>query len=295
MSSRFRIRKYHKAARPRRSTESSNCACFDRADGRPASDVGRGDHDPPRLAGSRSLPPQAARARIRLRGCELEGRPDLIPPPGGYDPEALYYVPAYFTLVKFRTMHHDARSRFPTYFPAAYAREGFRRSSPTSKTTPALLASVASCANSRWTSSPTSGGGGWGHEDRRTAPRSAGGVEISHSGRADQVHVQTRNHRSCTDQRAQIAHVGRNVGLGHGICPHAQRSTGSEDHLVDDQTGRNCARGVVRATAISYRVQAVAAEKKIVTSLTPKIPRKSLKAPAKMKYTPGGLLSKIVV
>ena len=63
---------------------------------------------------------------IRLRGCELEGRPDLIPPPGGYDPEALYYVPAYFTLVKFRTMHHDARSRFPTYFPAAYAREDFR-------------------------------------------------------------------------------------------------------------------------------------------------------------------------
>ena len=39
-------------------------------------------------------------------------------------------MPAYFTLVKFRTMHHDARSRFPTYFPAAYAREDFRRQLP---------------------------------------------------------------------------------------------------------------------------------------------------------------------
>lgn len=67
---------------------------------------------------------------VRLRGCELEGRPDLIPPPGGYDPEALYYVPAYFTLVKFRTMHNDAWIRFPTYFPAAYAREDFRRQVP---------------------------------------------------------------------------------------------------------------------------------------------------------------------
>jgi hypothetical protein len=67
---------------------------------------------------------------IRMLGCELEGRPDLIPPPGGYDPEALYCVPAYFTLVKFRTMHQDAWIRFPTYFPAAYAREDFRRQFP---------------------------------------------------------------------------------------------------------------------------------------------------------------------
>lgn len=70
-----------------------------------------------------------ARSRSR-RGRELEGRPDLISPPGGYRPDALYYVPTYFTLVKFRTMHHDARSRFPACFPAAYAREDFRRQVP---------------------------------------------------------------------------------------------------------------------------------------------------------------------
>ena len=67
---------------------------------------------------------------ICLPGRELEGRVDLIPPPAGYDPETLYCVPAYFTLVKFRTMYSDARTRFPTCFPAAYAREDFRRQFP---------------------------------------------------------------------------------------------------------------------------------------------------------------------
>ena len=67
---------------------------------------------------------------ICLPGRELEGRPDLIPPTAGYDPETLYCVPAYFTLVKFRTMYSDARTRFPTCFPAAYAREDFRRQFP---------------------------------------------------------------------------------------------------------------------------------------------------------------------
>ena len=67
---------------------------------------------------------------IRVRGSDLQGLPDLIPPPAGYDPETLYYVPAYFTLIKFRTMYHDALTRFPAYFPAAYAREDFRRQFP---------------------------------------------------------------------------------------------------------------------------------------------------------------------
>ena len=72
------------------------------------------------------------------RGSELEGRPDLISPPSGYRPDALYYVPAYFTLVKFRTMQHDARTRFPGCFPAAYAREDFRRQVPHVKNDPRI-------------------------------------------------------------------------------------------------------------------------------------------------------------
>src|SRR5437763_991892 len=47
-----------------------------------------------------------------MRGRDLEGRTDLRPPPGGYRPDAWYHVPSYFTLVKLRTMHCDARSRF---------------------------------------------------------------------------------------------------------------------------------------------------------------------------------------
>jgi lipopolysaccharide/colanic/teichoic acid biosynthesis glycosyltransferase len=65
-----------------------------------------------------------------VRGRELEGRTDLYPPPDGYDPDAQYYVPAYFTLIKFRTMYQDARTRFPAYFPGSYAREDFRSQFP---------------------------------------------------------------------------------------------------------------------------------------------------------------------
>ena len=67
---------------------------------------------------------------VRARGRDLEGRTDLYPPPGGYDWDAEYYVPAYFTLVKFRTMYRDASTRFPTYYPGAYAREDFRSQYP---------------------------------------------------------------------------------------------------------------------------------------------------------------------
>jgi exopolysaccharide production protein ExoY len=67
---------------------------------------------------------------VRVHGRDLEGRTDLHPPPGGYDRDAQYYVPAYFTLVKFRTMYRDAPTRFPTYYPGAYAREDFRSQYP---------------------------------------------------------------------------------------------------------------------------------------------------------------------
>lgn len=67
---------------------------------------------------------------ICVRGRDLEGRKDLCPPPGDYDRSAQYYVPAYFTLIKFRTMYRDAPTRFPTYYPGAYAREDFRSQYP---------------------------------------------------------------------------------------------------------------------------------------------------------------------
>jgi lipopolysaccharide/colanic/teichoic acid biosynthesis glycosyltransferase len=63
---------------------------------------------------------------ICVRGRDLEARSDLIPPPGGYERDAEYCVPNYFTLIKFRTMYRDARSRFPEYYHAEYVREDFR-------------------------------------------------------------------------------------------------------------------------------------------------------------------------
>ena len=53
-------------------------------------------------------------------GRDLEGRTDLIPPPGGYEPDALYYVPKAFHLVKFRSMYCDARTRFPELYAYDY-------------------------------------------------------------------------------------------------------------------------------------------------------------------------------
>lgn len=50
------------------------------------------------------------------RGRDLLGRTDLVPPPGGYEPDRLYYVPTYFKFVKFRSMYADARQRFPELF-----------------------------------------------------------------------------------------------------------------------------------------------------------------------------------
>jgi lipopolysaccharide/colanic/teichoic acid biosynthesis glycosyltransferase len=64
---------------------------------------------------------------IKLRGRDLEGRRDLCPPPGGYEPDALYYVPSYFRLVKFRTMQHDARARYPEFYAYAFTPEEFRQ------------------------------------------------------------------------------------------------------------------------------------------------------------------------
>jgi lipopolysaccharide/colanic/teichoic acid biosynthesis glycosyltransferase len=68
---------------------------------------------------------------VTMRGRDLDGRSDVYPPPGGFSADALYYVPSYFTLVKFRTMYSDARTRFPELYAYKYAPEEFRQRFPT--------------------------------------------------------------------------------------------------------------------------------------------------------------------
>jgi lipopolysaccharide/colanic/teichoic acid biosynthesis glycosyltransferase len=62
---------------------------------------------------------------VAVRGRDLEARPDLCPPPGGYEPDTLYYVPSSFIMYKFRTMYRDARTRFPEYYAYDFASENF--------------------------------------------------------------------------------------------------------------------------------------------------------------------------
>jgi lipopolysaccharide/colanic/teichoic acid biosynthesis glycosyltransferase len=66
-----------------------------------------------------------------VRGRDLKGRTDLYPPPGGFEADSLYYVPNYFTLVKFRTMYSDAPIRFPQFYALNYRPEEFHRHYPT--------------------------------------------------------------------------------------------------------------------------------------------------------------------
>jgi len=73
---------------------------------------------------------------VRVRARDLAGRPDLIPPPGGYRPEAEYWAPSYFTLVKLRTMYVDARTRFPSYYAYKFTRENFHSQFPTIRDDP---------------------------------------------------------------------------------------------------------------------------------------------------------------
>jgi lipopolysaccharide/colanic/teichoic acid biosynthesis glycosyltransferase len=62
---------------------------------------------------------------VMMSGRDLADRTDLCPPPGGYQPDKLYYVPSYFRFVKFRTMYHDARLRFPALYSYDFAPEEF--------------------------------------------------------------------------------------------------------------------------------------------------------------------------
>lgn len=69
-------------------------------------------------------------------GRELERRTDLRPPPGGYKPDQLYYVPSYFRLVKFRTMYSDATRRFPEFYTYDFAPEKFHQQYGTQRNDP---------------------------------------------------------------------------------------------------------------------------------------------------------------
>jgi lipopolysaccharide/colanic/teichoic acid biosynthesis glycosyltransferase len=73
---------------------------------------------------------------VRIFGRDLVGRPDLVPPPGGYRPDAQYCVPSYFTLVKLRTMYADARTRFPALYAYRFSQENFHGQFPTIRDDP---------------------------------------------------------------------------------------------------------------------------------------------------------------
>jgi lipopolysaccharide/colanic/teichoic acid biosynthesis glycosyltransferase len=71
-------------------------------------------------------------------GRELQARRDLRAPPGGYEPERLYFAPSYFCLPKFRTMYADARARYPEYYAYKFAAGEFHRQYPTNRHDPRL-------------------------------------------------------------------------------------------------------------------------------------------------------------
>ena len=73
---------------------------------------------------------------IKLRGRDLVDRTDLKPPPGGFERDTWYFVPSYFTIVKLRTMYHDARSRFPEFYAYNFAPGEFYLQFPTHRDDP---------------------------------------------------------------------------------------------------------------------------------------------------------------
>jgi lipopolysaccharide/colanic/teichoic acid biosynthesis glycosyltransferase len=68
---------------------------------------------------------------IMMRGRDLGDRTDLQPPPGGFEPDIWYNVPSYFTMMKLRTMFHDARDRFPEMYAYDFAPGEFHSQFPT--------------------------------------------------------------------------------------------------------------------------------------------------------------------
>ena len=146
---------------------------------------------------------------VCVRGRDLMGRPDFIPPPGGYRPDAQYYVPSYFTLVKLRTMYADARTRFPAYYAYRFSQENFHSSAPDDPGRSPRHASgtVASKTVDRRAPEPLVRG------ERRHGPggpssRGTGSAAILHSGGNGEIHPEARNYR--------ISHRSADAGCSTG-------------------------------------------------------------------------------
>jgi lipopolysaccharide/colanic/teichoic acid biosynthesis glycosyltransferase len=73
---------------------------------------------------------------VMVRGRDLIDRTDVQPPPGGFEPDTMYYVPSYFTIVKLRTMYDDARERFPEFYAYDFKPSEFHLQMPTHKDDP---------------------------------------------------------------------------------------------------------------------------------------------------------------
>ncbi|MGI8567586.1 MAG: sugar transferase [Methylocella sp.] len=172
------------------------------------------------------------RSRI-MRGRDLKGRADLHPPPGGFDADSLYYVPSYFTLVKFRTMYSNARTLFPQFYAYNYTPDEFRRHYPTIQHDPRVTRvgrilrklSLDELPN-LWSVLAGEFAAG------RAASGGSRGLAILHPGRNVQVRLQARDHRPRADKRPRVAELGRDPRLGPAICPHAERRARPEIILM---------------------------------------------------------------
>ena len=139
------------------------------------------------------------------------GRPDFIPPPGGYRPDAQYYVPSYFTLVKLRTIARLRRSdalsgvlRLLDSHP-----ENFHSQFPTIRDDPRVTRAGRLLRRLSIDEFPNL----WSVVKGDMAlvgprPESPGSAAILHCGRNGEIHGEAGDYGSCTDRRKGAAQLG---------------------------------------------------------------------------------------
>ena len=155
---------------------------------------------------------------VCIRGRDLVGRPDLVPPPGGYRLDAQYYVPSYFTLVKLRTMYTDARTRFPAYYAYRFSQENFHSQFPTSATIPASRERDGLLRRLSIDELPNL----WSVVKGDMAlvgprPEAPEVLQYYTAGRNGEIHAEAGDYGSCTDRRKGAAQLGRNHRIGSRI------------------------------------------------------------------------------